>query len=61
MINAEAGQTSDGVSLFQLLQADRTLSCVLGEDILCKTAKMSHHIMLPQITIHQFMVVVNQF
>lgn len=36
MVDTEAGQPSDGVSLYQLLQADCTFSCILSEDILCK-------------------------
>lgn len=43
MVDAEAGQASDGVSLYQLLQADRTFSCILSEDVLCKTTHTWHH------------------
>lgn len=42
MVDAEAGQASDGVSLHQLLQADCTFSCILGEDVLCKTTGRAH-------------------
>lgn len=42
MVDAEAGQASNGVSLHQLLQADCTFSCILGQDILWKTTDISH-------------------
>lgn len=37
MVNAQAGQASDGVSLQQLVQADRTFPRVLRQDVLWKT------------------------
>lgn len=37
MVDAEAGQPGDGVSLHQLLQADCTFSCILGQHILWRT------------------------
>lgn len=43
VVDAEAGQASDGVSLNQLLQADCTFPCILGQDVLCETADTSHH------------------
>lgn len=41
MVNAEARQASDGVSLQQLVQADRTFTRVLHQDVLWKTN--AHH------------------
>ncbi len=41
MVDAEAGQASDSVSLYQLLQADCTFSCILGQDILCQTTHIT--------------------
>lgn len=37
MVDAEAGQTGNGVALHQLFQTDRTFSCILGQDVLWKT------------------------
>lgn len=41
MVNAEAGQASDGVSLQQLVQADRTFTRVLRQDVLWKTTHIT--------------------
>lgn len=37
MVDAEAGQPGDGVSLHQLLQADCTFSGILGQHVLWRT------------------------
>lgn len=39
VVDAEAGQPGDGVPLHQLLQADCTFPCVLGQDVLWRTRK----------------------
>lgn len=44
MVDAEAGQASDGVSLLQLLQADGTFSCIPRQDILWNTHTHTHTI-----------------